>query len=199
MNHPGDILGLQWFPMQALYSSIGNKNNSHETICELGKELQSLAGKHGAVMQGINNKLDDPLREKALNRSDANTKNLKQRIVAKIGEHVSKAGTQPSGPVVSNAGNVVFDEKAKEVLAEVVKNEVKGSLTQAQVREAFSELIEQKELAKKQHIEAISTYLDNTDCEGIHAKLLNLSQLIEENMGQPARHGPQPISDDDEE
>lgn len=41
----GDPLGLNWMPMLALYSSLGNKSNTHEQNCHIGSQLQTLDGK----------------------------------------------------------------------------------------------------------------------------------------------------------
>lgn len=92
MNYQGDPLGLQWLPMLALYSNIGNKANSHEKIFDLGTELQELDGKHDdAVIQTVNGKIDD-LIQKGLNLSDADRKLYKSGLYRSSGRLLQTQG-----------------------------------------------------------------------------------------------------------
>lgn len=126
MAYYGDPLGINWLPMLALYSSIGNKSNTHEQKCNIGTQLQKLDGKDMMVIKGINTKIDQLIKRNSINLSDNDMKILKDSIVSEIGNVVAKSLNAPSPPVVCTNDSLVFDDKIKEMLSVLIKNQYEG-------------------------------------------------------------------------
>lgn len=122
----GDPLGLNWFPMLALYSSLGNKSNTHSQNCQIGTQLQKLDGKDRIVIEGINSKIDQLIQRTNVSVGRDDMKALKDSIVAELGNIASRAGNRSSGPVVCDANSLVFDEDVKSLLSELVRKKAEG-------------------------------------------------------------------------
>lgn len=121
----GDPLGLNWMSMLALYSSLGNKSNTHSQNCQIGTQLQKLDGKDRIVIEGINNKIDQLISRNNVSLSGKEMVSLKDSIVAELGTIASQSGNRSSGPVVCDANSLVFDEDVKSLLSDLVKEKAK--------------------------------------------------------------------------
>ncbi|CAM9247880.1 unnamed protein product, partial [Ectocarpus fasciculatus] len=69
--------------------------------------------------------LDSLIPKGDLKLSEVAIEEVKNRIVLKLGEVASKKGGE-SAPVVCNSHSIVFDEDVKQVLREVVQEEVQS-------------------------------------------------------------------------
>ena len=122
----GDPLGLNWMPMLALYSSLGNKSNTHAQNCQIGSQLQKLDGKDRIVIEGISSKIDQLIQRNNVSVGRDEMKALKDSIVKELGTIASQYGNQSSGPVVCDANSLVFDEDVKSLLSELVREKASG-------------------------------------------------------------------------
>ena len=121
MAYYGDPLGLNWFPMLALYSSLGKSSNSYEEKCQIGSQLQKLDGKDRLVIEGINSKIDQLIARNKVALSPTDMASLKSSIVSELGNIASRPGNQSSSPVVCDANSLVFDEDVKSLLSDLVR------------------------------------------------------------------------------
>lgn len=126
MAYYGDPLGLNWFPMLALYSSLGKSSNSYEEKCQIGSQLQKLDGKDRVVIEGISNKIDQLISRNNVSLSPTDMASLKSSIVSELGTIASQYGNQSSGPVMCDADSLVFDEDVKSLLSDLVRDKATG-------------------------------------------------------------------------
>lgn len=125
----GQASGLDWYRLLSIYSTLGGKSASHETISDIGKDLAKLDGKHDLAIQGINAKLDSLIRVGTAAGTGAGTNRLsaqdlaalKQTIVDGMAEHAKKSAEKCAAPVVCDGESVLFTPDVKEVLASLVR------------------------------------------------------------------------------
>lgn len=204
-------LGLNWYRLLSVYSALGSSANSHENSCDIGEELKKLDGKHDVAIQGISAKLDSLIQASGLNLSDDDMTDLKQKIVAKLGEVASRTGanTQPSAPVSCNYEGIVFDDEARQILADVVRAEIKTLRGEAPVpldTDALSTLVDNK-IAQRftQHGESLAdikskqedlTRVVTTSLQSVHDRLYSLTVGVAGGTGET--HGDQnPVTVED--
>ncbi|CAM9529193.1 unnamed protein product [Pylaiella littoralis] len=126
MSYYGDPLGLNWMPMLALYSSLGNKSNTHEQKCQIGTQLQKLDGKDRIVIEGISKKIDQLIQRNNVSVGPNEMEKLKDSIVKELGRIASQSGNRSTGPVVCDANSVIFDEDVKKILSDLVREKAEG-------------------------------------------------------------------------
>ena len=122
----GDPLGINWFPMLALYSSLGKSSNSYEEKCKIGTQLQKLDGKDRLVIEGISNKIDQLISRNNVALSSKDMASLKSSIVSEIGNITSKIPNQSSGPVMCTVDSVVFNDDVKKILSDLVNEKAES-------------------------------------------------------------------------
>lgn len=118
-------IGLQWYRLMSIYSTLGKKSSSHEDSCDIGKELAKLNGKHEAAIEGINLKLNTLINAGNFGLPGADLAKLKQAVVEGMGEHAEKAGDKCEAPVVCNGESVFFTQDVKDVLASLVQEKAR--------------------------------------------------------------------------
>jgi len=117
----GPPMGLDWYRLLSIYSTLGNNSKSHEKLCDIGKELAKLDGKHDAAIAGINAKLDSLIAAGTNRLSPADLSELKQTIVDGLAGHVSQNAGQCADPVVCDGESVLFTPDVRKILASLVE------------------------------------------------------------------------------
>jgi hypothetical protein len=109
-----EILGLNWLPMLALYSKLGNKEYKNHESVDIGKQLKKLDGNENIIINGINNKLDELIKK---NGASIDIKTLKTEIISKLSD---KIDSRSNSPVTCTNNSVNIPEEIQKALGEIV-------------------------------------------------------------------------------
>ena len=115
-----DILGLNWLPMLALYSKIGNKECNSQERGEIGTELRKLNGNEGIIIDGINKKLDELIKK---NDTSVDITTLKTEIISKLSD---KIDSRSNSPVTCTNNSVNIPSNINEILEKVVGDAIES-------------------------------------------------------------------------